>query len=199
VRKPGAVEPGEGAGAGAPARAAPRRRGLRGGWKPLDAMPRGTARQSGDGGGETVRVFVCSVCGHIQFGAAPETCPVCHAKQQAFKEQPDAIKQPANPNALTDGDKKHIPKIVVVKKCGLVPEGCVDVHVRVGEILHVMQPAHWIRYIDFYLDRKYVARVSLTPEKCNAAAGLHLNATSGTVTAIENCNVHGNWMSEVAL
>jgi desulfoferrodoxin (superoxide reductase-like protein) len=69
----------------------------------------------------------------------------------------------------------------------------------VGEILHVMEPKHFIRYIDYYLDHAFISRVWLSPEKCNPAAALHLNADSGTVTAIENCNVHGNWMAEAAI
>ena len=147
-----------------------------------------------------MKTFECSVCGHIEFDAAPETCLVCRAKSDAFKENPEAIKKPANPDELSEGDKKHIPQIVVVKECGLIPGGsCTDVHVRVGEIEHVMQPEHYIRCIDYYLDHKFVSRVWLSPGTCHPAAGLHLNASSGTVTAVENCNVHGNWMSETSL
>jgi len=37
---------------------------------------------------------------------------------------------------------------VVVKECGLLPgTGCTDVHVRVGEIEHVMTDKHYIRFI----------------------------------------------------
>jgi len=144
--------------------------------------------------------FECKVCGHIEFGGAPEQCLVCGSPATAFTENPDAIKKPENPDELSEGDRKHIPQIVVVKECGLIPDGsCTDVHVRVGEIEHVMQAEHYIRYIDYYLDLKFVSRVWLSPDVCHPAAGLHLNASSGTVTAIENCNVHGNWMAEAAL
>lgn len=145
-------------------------------------------------------VYECSVCGHIEFGTAPETCLVCKAAKDAFKESADAIKQPADSNALSEGDKKHIPQIVIVKECGLIPGGCcTDVHVRVGEIEHVMQDEHFIRYIDYYLDKKFISRVWLSPGACHPAAALHLNATSGTIIAIENCNVHGNWMAEATI
>ena len=144
-------------------------------------------------------IFECSVCGHIEFDEAPDVCLVCRSAKEAFKENPDAIKSPADPAALTEGDKKHIPQIVVVLDCGLIPEGCTDVHVRVGEILHVMEPDHFVRCIDYYLDRKFISRVWLSPESCRPAAGLHVNATSGTITAIENCNKHGNWMAEATI
>jgi len=146
-----------------------------------------------------MKILECGTCGHIEFDEAPETCLVCRAGGDAFVENPDAIKQPADPANLSEGDKKHIPQIVVVKECGLIPDsGCTDVHVRVGEILHVMQPEHYIGYIDYYLDHKFVSRTWLSPETCYPACALHLNAPSGTVTVIENCNVHGNWMSEIS-
>ena len=145
-----------------------------------------------------MKVFVCAGCGHIEFDQAPAVCLVCRGT--VFNEDASAINQPADPAALTEAEKKHIPQIVVVKDCGLVNEGdCTDVHVRVGEILHVMQDQHYIACIDYYLDRKFISRVWLSPETCFPAAALHLNATSGTITAIENCNVHGNWMAEVSL
>jgi desulfoferrodoxin-like iron-binding protein len=147
-----------------------------------------------------MKVYECKGCGHIEFNEAPEKCLVCRAPKASYVEKPDAIKTPANPAALTDGDKKHIPKIVVVKECGLIPNaGCTDVHVKVGEIQHVMQKEHFIRFIDYYLNHKFISRVWLSPESCYPAAALHMNATSGTVQAIENCNVHGNWMSEATI
>ena len=147
-----------------------------------------------------MKLFECKGCGHIEFNEAPEKCLVCGAVKSSFVEKADAIKKPANPAALSEGDKKHIPQIVVVKECGLIPGGsCTDVHVRVGEIEHVMQDKHYIRLIDFYLNHKFVSRVWLSPVVCHPAAALHLNAPSGIVTAIENCNVHGNWMAEAAI
>jgi len=144
-----------------------------------------------------MKVFTCSKCGHIEFNQPPDKCLVCGAPSSAFAENPTAIKQPANPQQLTEGEKKHIPKIVVVKECGLIPGGeCTDVHVRVGEIEHVMEEKHYIRYLDYYLDHRFISRIWLSPVVCHPAAALHLKAPAGIVTVIENCNVHGNWMSE---
>lgn len=147
-----------------------------------------------------MKIMECKGCGHIEFNVAPEKCLVCRAPGSSFVENAAAIKQPANPAALTDGDKKHLPQIVVVKECGLIPGvGCTDVHVRVGEIEHVMQDKHFIMYLDFYLDHKFISRIWLSPNACHPAAALHLNAPKGVVTVIENCNVHGNWMAEVTI
>lgn len=38
------------------------------------------------GSNETADLYLCTVCGHIAEGAAPETCPLCGAKKQAFKK-----------------------------------------------------------------------------------------------------------------
>lgn len=147
-----------------------------------------------------MKILVCKRCGHIEFDKAPSKCKVCGAPASAFVEQPDAVKLPANPAALTDGEKKHIPKIVISKTCGLIPGGgCVDVHVKVGELEHVMEDKHYIVYIDLYLDREFISRVWLSPKVCHAAAAWHLNVSSGTLIALENCNVHGNWMAEAKI
>lgn len=144
--------------------------------------------------------IVCKVCGFISInGSAPENCPVCHAPKTAFQEKDDAIKTPQDVNNLTEAEKKHIPVITVVKKCGLIPEGCQDVHVKIGEIQHPMEEKHFIMHIDFYIDKEYISRVVLTPQKLNPAAALHLKASSGKLTAIELCNVHGAWIKEADL
>ncbi|MFC1576573.1 desulfoferrodoxin family protein [Candidatus Omnitrophota bacterium] len=140
---------------------------------------------------------VCKVCAYISIaGSAPEKCPVCGSPKTAFEEKPDAIKEPKDSGNLTDLEKKHIPVILVVKKCGLIPEGCQDVHVKMGEIQHPMTPEHSIRHIDFYIDKGFISRIHLTPEKLNPAGALHLKPGGGKLTAIALCNLHGAWLKE---
>ena len=143
--------------------------------------------------------FECSVCGHIEFGAAPDACLVCRANKDAFSENPDAIKRPADPANLSEGDKKHIPVIKVDGDCKCSADGCTCVSATVGEIVHVMQEEHLIRYLDFYLDDAFISRVWLSADKTNPFAKLCLKATSGKVTVVENCNVHGSWATDVQL
>ncbi len=144
--------------------------------------------------------IVCKVCGYISInGKAPENCPVCHAPKTAFQEKEDAIKTPVDEKNLTELEKKHVPVIVIERKCGLIPEGCQDVHVKMGEVQHPMQPEHYIVRIDFYIDNEFISRVILTPDKLNPAAALHLKADSGKLTVIELCNIHGAWAKETDL
>ena len=145
--------------------------------------------------------IVCQVCGFVALdGVAPANCPVCHSPKEAFQEKEEALKTAQDPKNLTELEKKHIPVILVEKKCGLLPgTGCVDVHVKLGEVQHPMIPEHFIGRIDFYVDKKFAARVILTPEKLNPAAGLHLKESRGTLSVVENCNIHGTWIREIAL
>jgi superoxide reductase len=138
--------------------------------------------------------FVCGVCGYISInGSAPENCPVCKAPKTAFQEK-DVIKTAEN-----EGPKeKHVPVIKVVKQCGLVGEGCTDVHAKIGETLHPSEPDHYIMWIDIYVDKKWIFRAHLTPE-CNPIASAHIKAKEGKLTAIELCNIHGYWINEADL
>jgi len=147
-----------------------------------------------------MNTLVCNVCGYVALnGIAPEKCPVCQAPKQSFKEQADVLKVAADKSKMTELEKKHTPMIVVVKSCGLIPGGCIDVHVKIGEIIHPMTAEHQIQTIDFYLDKEFLSRVILTPEKVNPAAGMHLKANSGTLTVISSCNLHGKWINDAVL
>ena len=80
--------------------------------------------------------YVCKVCGYISInGSAPEHCPVCFAPKTAFEEK-DVIKTSRDEPQVGE---KHVPVITVNKKCGLIPDACVDVHVKVGVVTHPME------------------------------------------------------------
>ena len=111
----------------------------------------------------------------------------------------DAIKSAVDLSNPTEAEKKHTPSIVIVRACGLIPDGCMDVHVKVGEIQHPMTAEHFISRLDFYIDKEYISRVYLTPEKVNPAAALHLKQGSGKLSVIESCNLHGEWINQVDL
>jgi len=141
--------------------------------------------------------IVCSVCGYISInGSAPDKCPVCGAPAVSFHEKPDAIKIAQDELNLSE---KHTPVITIVRKCGLIPEGCQDVHAKIGKVIHPVLKEHYIMLIDFYLDNDFLARVHLSPEKLNPAAALHLKAEKGKISVIDHCNIHGAWIAETNL
>jgi desulfoferrodoxin (superoxide reductase-like protein) len=61
-----------------------------------------------------------------------------------------------------------------------------------------MEEKHFINFIDFYVDKVFVKRASLTPA-LYAAACAHLKVPGKTVTVVERCNIHGWWMTEMAI
>ena len=145
-----------------------------------------------------MEVFICQVCGHIEFDQAPGQCPVCFAERKKFTQNNTIFEESREKSP--EADIKHIPSISINRKCALIPEkSCNDILVRIGETLHPMEEKHFIRFIDCYINKSYIQRIFLTPEKVFPAACFHLNAESGTITIIENCNIHGYWMNEIQL
>jgi desulfoferrodoxin-like iron-binding protein len=144
-----------------------------------------------------MKVFICTVCGLIEFGEAPQHCPVCHVPAEKFQQNDTVFKEAEEKSK--EAAVKHIPAITVNKKCGLIPESsCTDVIVRIGKTLHPMEEKHSILFIDCYIDDKFSARVYLTPA-LNAAACFHLKAAGSTITIVEKCNLHGYWMAQANL
>ncbi len=146
-----------------------------------------------------MNTYICGKCGYLSFNRAPDKCPVCGATREAFELDPTAIKKPADSANLSDLEKKHIPAIDIRKQCGLVGSGCVDANIKIGSVVHVMEEKHFIMYIDLYLDYNFIARYHLTPDKINPVLGAHLKVSSGKLTALENCNLHGRWVSEAQI
>ncbi|MFC1517914.1 desulfoferrodoxin family protein [Candidatus Margulisiibacteriota bacterium] len=144
-----------------------------------------------------MKLYICKVCGHIEYNEAPANCPVCGAPKTSFTQNDNVFKEAEEKSK--EAAVKHIPAVTVNKKCGLVPEqSCTDVIVRIGKTLHPMEEAHFIKFIDCYIDNKYISRVYLSPA-VNPAACFHLKTTGKKVQLIEFCNKHGHWQTETNL
>ncbi len=142
-----------------------------------------------------MKLNICQVCGHVVFGDAPEHCPVCYAPKEKFKQNDNVFTESAEKSK--EAAVKHIPVVKVSKQCGLIPEGCADIHVRIGEVIHPMEEKHFIRFIDVYQDYKWLERIHLSPNGVYAAGSVHFKVLSGKITVVEQCNIHGHWMTEV--
>jgi superoxide reductase len=148
-------------------------------------------------GGLDMKLFICEVCGHIEFNAAPEKCPVCFAPRDRFKQNDNIFKE--SEEKSKEAAPKHIPFVQVNKQCKLIEgESCVDAIVRIGEAVHPMEEKHFIQFIDCYIDGRFVERAMLTPG-VYAAGCFHLKSQGSKVTIVENCNIHGYWQKEVPL
>jgi desulfoferrodoxin-like iron-binding protein len=140
-------------------------------------------------------IFECSVCGHIEFESA-DKCLVCRATS-SFKENGAAIKKPGQTPG-GEADKKHLPFIKIEADGFFGGTDSVMVKAMVGEMEHPMKAEHFIRWIDIYLNGKFVNRMWLSPDANRPAAAVSIKAKTGTITACQNCNLHGTWMMEKA-
>ena len=145
-----------------------------------------------------MKVFICTVCGHIEFNSAPEKCPVCYAGTEKFNQN-DAVFRESSEKS-PEAEVKHLPAVTIEKQCGLIPESpCVDVNVRIGKTMHPMEEKHFIQFIDCYQDDRYIERVMLTPSSVYPAACFHLKNLTGRITIVENCNIHGYWKIDLSI
>jgi superoxide reductase len=141
-----------------------------------------------------MKIYICQVCGHIEFYNVPDTCPVCGAEKDKFLQNDEIFKESIQKSP--EAEIKHIPAVTVNKSCSFIPEsGCTEVIVRIGKVMHPMEEKHYIRFIDAYQNDKFVARMSLMPLSVYPAACFYLKEADGKITIVENCTIHGYWMS----
>ena len=139
--------------------------------------------------------FVCQKCGHVEFNSAPVSCPNCGSPKDMYTQNDMAVIP-----AEKEGKEKHVPQILVTDACGLIPDDCRDIHIKVGSTTHPMEDDHWIQWIDVYVNKVFAARYMLYPRSMQPAVGIHLKKDQkGTLTVVEHCNKHGSWMAEANL
>ena len=145
-----------------------------------------------------MKIFICQMCGHIEFNEAPEKCPVCGAPQKSFSQNDNIFVE--SEQKSPEAPVKHVPALTVNKSCGLIPEeSCADVLFRIGKTLHPMEEKHFIQWAACYLDYKFVERIQFTPNTVNPAGCIHFKGSAGTVTVVERCNIHGYWKSDILM
>ncbi len=105
------------------------------------------------------------------------------------------VNHPADPDNLTDLEKKHLPVLTVPQS---VKAGeCFEVSIEVGKLLaHPNEHAHFIEFIELYADDTYLARVDLTAGTTCPSVKLcvALPGCIGELRAYQRCNLHGVWV-----
>jgi desulfoferrodoxin-like iron-binding protein len=156
------------------------------------AVPKTVASEPAKAGAP--KLFICSICGHVSFGSAPDTCPVCHAAKENFNQN-DALFTDAQAKT-SEGAGKHLPVITLNKKSTLIADlPCKEIAVRIGKTLHPMEDAHHIRFVDCYVDDKFIERLILTAGALPAVT-FYAKAAGAKVRIVELCSVHGYWQAE---
>ena len=119
------------------------------------------------------QIYRCNVCGNIvelvHRGAGTLVC--CGEDMEEIKA-----------NATDGATEKHVP---IIEKTGA------GVIVKVGEVPHPMEEAHYIEWIEIMVDGK-VDRQHLKPSDKPEAK---FNIDAPTIIARAYCNLHGLWKS----
>jgi superoxide reductase len=120
---------------------------------------------------ELNQIYKCNICGNItevvHVGGGELVC--CGQPMQLIKENTEDAAQ-----------EKHVPVIEKTEK---------GVKVKIGEVPHPMEDAHYIEWIEILADGK-IYRKYLNPGD-SPEAEFEIQADS--VTAREYCNLHGLW------
>ena len=121
-----------------------------------------------------LEIYKCSVCGNI--------VEVLHGGvgQLVCCDQP---MENLTAKTADQGKEKHVP--VIEKIDG-------GYKVKVGSVPHPMEEKHYIEWIELLADAK-AYREFLTP---GAKPEAIFNVKADSVTARENCNIHGLWKGE---
>jgi superoxide reductase len=72
----------------------------------------------------------------------------------------------------------------------------VSITIKVGDSPHVVEPGHYVQFVDLYIDDAFVSRVTFTPNsvKPKITYSAVLSETL-TLRVVAFCNLHGFWES----
>lgn len=101
----------------------------------------------------------------------------------------------ANPEEMSDLEKKHTP---VIEVSGAPQEGePFEVTVKVGEYLkHPNEHSHFIQWIELYSGDTFLGRVDFASERTEPKAVFTVTLDHfHPLRALEHCNLHGTWES----
>jgi desulfoferrodoxin (superoxide reductase-like protein) len=142
-------------------------------------------------------IYVCQICGHLEFGAPPAVCPMCRSSKEKF-ETDDSIFAESE-NKFKSLSETHSPELVVTKKSQLVTEEpSISVQIKIGHRIHASTEEHHIRFIDCYIDDAYFGCL-LPKTNSHPAAVLEIRAQGSVVRVVSRCTLHGYWQKEAAV
>ncbi len=101
---------------------------------------------------------------------------------------------------MTGLEKKHLPVITAPKQAERGE--CFEITVEVGRLMeHPNEPAHFIEFIELYVDHTYLARMDFTAGKTCPIMKLcvSLDHTHGRLRAFGHCNMHGTWENQAEI
>lgn len=104
------------------------------------------------------------------------------------------VNAPADPNHLSDLEKKHLPVIESIDEVD--HDQWLEVSVEVGRLLeHPNEHQHFIQFIDLYADDTFLCRADFTSAKVRPQVTfcVKLLDEPQELRAYAHCNMHGTW------
>ena len=123
---------------------------------------------------EKRQVYKCAICGNIVevLHEGQGTLVCCGQPMEILSEKKEDV-----------GREKHVPVIEKNEN---------GVKIRVGEIPHPMEDAHYIEWIEAVAEDGEISRKFLSPKDKPEAQFASANIVSARIY----CNVHGLWSSK---
>ena len=122
-----------------------------------------------------LEVYKCSICGNIvevvHSGAGALIC--CGQNMERMTE-----------NTTDAATEKHVPVIEM---------GDASVTVKVGDVAHPMEDAHYIEWIEILVEDRVYRQYLQSGQPAEAT----FNVNAATVIARAYCNLHGLWTAKV--
>lgn len=136
----------------------------------------------------------CDAC-KTKMKAGGGSCPRCAARHgQGERDLFECINRVCDPDNMTKLEKKHAPVISVPSY--FKANQTIYVTAQVGNIIHGMNPNHWIQWIEVYADNTLISRTEFSPQSPSAIVTVPLSVEKQTtLKVLERCNLHGIWES----
>lgn len=121
-------------------------------------------------------IYKCEICGHViqvqHEGAGTLVC--CNKPMNLLEEKFE-----------DQGLEKHVPVIEVRDDVAMV---------SVGDVLHPMEDAHYIEFIELIIDEEVYTQY-LKPKQ-DPIVSFKIPIEYESIKARAYCNIHGLWISE---
>lgn len=129
------------------------------------------------------QVYRCELCGNItevlHTGAGELVC--CGAPMITFEEK-----------GVEEGNEKHLP--VMEKLASDACKGGDGVKVKIGEVSHPMEEAHYIEWVEVKTKDDKVGKKFLNP---GDSTEMEFHTRENIVEIRAFCNVHGLWKKTI--
>lgn len=124
-----------------------------------------------------MRILKCPKCENMVFELIKKPCNIMCCNEELIE---------VTPKTVDTGKEKHLPVVTINKN---------EVEIKVGEIEHPMQEAHFINLI-ILETTKTIHIQKLTPDQ-KPATTFMITDDEKPLNAYEYCNLHGLWKTEI--